>query len=161
MHVSSGTIERATRPHLQMQTKLRRGVKTDKSLATYELAKSCIETPNHPKKMSDSRLVFKSKRAAIEYTSQLRIGKRKTLLHALEDAGVTGRGHFEVWVEDEIPAANRYTLGLEYVSDYDEVELKKKTPVTYLGPPTEEAALRAATDHELGHRDIEQGEWLD
>ena len=88
-------------------------------------------------------------------------GKRKTLAHALEDSGMTDRGHFEVWVEDLIPYANKYTIGLEYVSDYDEVELKKKTSVTYLGPPTEEAALRAATDHELGHRDIEQGEWLD
>ena len=161
MYVSSGTIEKATRPHLQMQTKLRRGVKTDKSLAVYELAKSCIEKPHHPLRVTDSNLEFKSKRAAIEYTSQLRIGKRKTLAHALEDSGMTDRGHFEVWVEDLIPYANKYTIGLEYVSDYDEVELKKKTSVTYLGPPTEEAALRAATDHELGHRAIEQGEWLD
>lgn len=161
MYVSSGTIEKATRPHLQMQTKLRRGVKTDKSLAVYELAQACIATPNHPLRVTDSRLEFKSKRAAIEYTSQLRIGKRKTLIHALEDSNMTDRGHFEVWVEDLIPYANRYTIGLEYISDYDEVELKKKTPVTYLGQPTEEAALRAATDHELGHRDTEEGEWLD
>ena len=94
MYVSSGTIEKATRPHLQMQTKLRRGVKTDKSLAVYELAKSCIEKPNHPLRVTDSRLEFKSKRAAIEYTSQLRIGKRKTLAHALEDSGMKDRGHF-------------------------------------------------------------------
>ena len=159
MHLSSTLIEQATRPHPQEQTKLRRGVKTDKSLAVYELARACIDQPSHPLRLADEKLMFKTKRGAIEYTSQLRIGKRKTLIHALEDTRMTDRGHFNVWVESFL--VGRYTIGMEYISDYDEVELKKKTPVTYMGPPTEEAALRAATDHELGHRDIELGEWLD